>query len=319
MKSFKIKNFNFKDKLSHLSSRQALILSAIAGLAVFAFIYVYMTNMSLEGKRHATSDLVQVVAAATEIKDHEKITSNELKIISVPRDAVPAGAIKSTSDAIGRIAQSTIYSGDVITDSKLFADEKAAGFVGMIPPNCRAVTLAVNEVTGVGGFLKPGEYVDVTVVSNKSQSGTSGRLLMQDIKILAVNSNDKENAKKGTTQMSNITLAVEAKDVLPLITAAQSGVIYLSLRPMHPKDPFLLMTNYSLSKGASPDTPTDDAQADEKAPSPAAANVSAPPPAVRAVPQQPMPQPAAPAARPAKSSEGSVSVYQGTQESVVSL
>ena len=78
--------------------------------------------------------------------------------------------------------------GDVLTDQKVLLDDKQAGFVGMIPPDCRAVSVAINDITGIAGFAKAGDYVDVMVVSDsREKNKVTGEILLQNVLLLAIN------------------------------------------------------------------------------------------------------------------------------------
>ena len=152
-----------------------------------------------------------------------------------------------------------IFAGDVLTFEKVFTDYRQAGFIGMIPENCRAVTIPVDNVTGIAGLMKAGDRVDVVLILN-SESGTHSEVILQNVLLLSVNRNvnryvqppksekDSESKsdtdKKGKDELPNSleeeksesdsltkTVVKEVtKDVIPT-TGGTVGTVTLALKP----------------------------------------------------------------------------------------
>ena len=155
-------------------------------------------------------------------------------------------------------------------------DITMAGFTGDIPPECRAISIAITDVTGVAGFAKPGDYVDVMLIA-KGEEKMTGRIVLQDVLLLAINKtteqkqkatgdgssgdtkktgdsadsknqSDKKSADaakdEAISDLATATLAVLPEDALKLITEAQEGTLYLALRPYKPRDKFTTDTRY---------------------------------------------------------------------------
>src|SRR5690606_33098128 len=98
------------------------------------------------------------------------------------------GAVSDRKQVIGVITREHITAGEQVTGQRLLLERKAAGLTGVIPPGKRAVTIAVNDVSGVGGMLKPGDYVDVMATFDQGTAGDFiGDVVLQDVKVLAVN------------------------------------------------------------------------------------------------------------------------------------
>lgn len=250
-----------------LSPRQLLMLAGVAG--VLAFLIFYFTLSKLTGSGDAPSQpsepkikMVRVVQAQVDIKARDKISESMLQKIEVPENIVPEGAISEVSGIVGRAARVAIMAGDFITDKKLYRDNRDSTFAGRIPNNRRAMSVGINDVTGVSGFMKPGDYVDVMLVSEKAESGKIvGELILQDVLLLGVNQATERpedgvaNEEKGTQKnnlnfatqsrtVTTATLAVHPEDELRLAVAAQAGQIYLSLRPHKPSDMYIRDTQY---------------------------------------------------------------------------
>ena len=303
----------------------AATLSVILGLAVFA-------GLSGSGgeEKAAPVDTVHVVVAKQDIAPKTILKESMLEQREVPSYMVPEDAVKEISDIVNKPAKVQIMKDDILSTRKVLMDITMAGFTGEIPPECRAISIAISDVTGVAGFAKPGDYVDVMVIA-KGEDKMTGRIVLQDIQILAINQvsdnsqakaaatssdltksgdkdaqgnkdgkdSNKEEAKGDDAPISNLataTLAVLPADALKLITEAQEGTLYLALRPYKPRDKFTTdtrYTHYSTTKSNSKPTNTAPAPAVQSAP---AASYSAP----------------APAAAPSYSGSGSVEVIRGT-------
>ena len=251
------------DVLNDLQPRQLLMLAG--GTAVAVFLVVYLALTGLAGKEaevqkvtpvtQTQTAVTQVVVAKDDIPSRTVIQEDMLEIKELPVEAIPRGAMMNMHDVVGQPAASTIYAGDIVTLSKLIVDKNKVGFVGEIPENCRAVSVGISEITGVAGFAKPGDYVDVILVEKTNQGATS-RFLLKNVLLLGINQdtaqeksgaqNDKTKAKPATA-----TLALQPDDMLQLISAAAIGDIYLALRPFHTVDTGNFLETYTLrsSKG----------------------------------------------------------------------
>jgi pilus assembly protein CpaB len=199
--------------------------------------------------------MTQVVMAKDDIPSRTVIQEDMLEIKEIPVDAVPRGAMMSMQDVVGQPAASTIYAGDIVTLSKLIVDKNKVGFVGEIPENCRAVSVGISEITGVAGFAKPGDYVDVILVEKTNQGATS-RFLLKNVLLLGINQDtakekDTVKEKAGQAKPATATLALEPDDMLQLVSAAAIGDIYLALRPFHTAETGNFLETYTLrsSKG----------------------------------------------------------------------
>ena len=173
-----------------------------------------------------------------------------------------------TTDLVGRPTRVAISAGEVITGQKVYASVSDMGLSGRIPPECRAVTVGINDVTGVSGFARPGDYVDVMLVSSQVENNkVVSEMILQNVLLLAINQaadtgnnrsatndkNQKQNANANNTvagSPARATLALTPEDVLKLTAKAQMGQIYLSLRPYHPAQGISDDTYYSVTKAS---------------------------------------------------------------------
>ena len=316
MKLFKM--FNLSDIGEKISYKYWIILAAGVSLLLGLMVFLNLGDKDSKPASPTGLEMVQVVVATQDITPKTTIQSGMVKTKSLPRDMVPEGAITKLEEVVGKPANIQIMKDDIITSKKILSDPKMAGFIGMIPPDCRAVTISINDVTGVAGFARPGDYVDIMVVSGDSNSQrVTSNILLQNIMLLAINkSTVKETpstsqAKSGDTSkdsqlnavqvtntaLATATLAVTPKDALKLVTGAHSGTLYLVLRPYKPRNTFISTPEYSKFN----------AKANQP---PAPANTGQPAYSAPAAPPQAAPQ-AAPAPAPART-YGGIEIIRGT-------
>ena len=324
------------ESIGKLSPKQLGFLAVAAGVAAAFLVGIALANVS--GTRASSDQMkptVQVVVAKEDIPARAVIRESMLKMESVPADRIPDGAVSDIADAVGKPATVPIMQGDVVTTKKILSDPQAAGFTGMIPANCRAISIPVTDITGISGFAKPGDYVDVMLIRKGDKNGgrLDGEIIMQNVLLLAINKNasaetpnegngDKKkkakedaSSKAAAQPMATATLALRPDDALRLAVAAQSGTIYLVLRPYHPQDSVVLDTEFSID-GANDEAPPQTTAPQTPAPQPAAAPSPTPSPSyAQPSRQQYDPTPAAPSVPV----YDSVEVIRGTTSSTIDL
>jgi len=159
-------------------------------------------------------ELAKVVVATSEIKFGEVIDSNKIKVVDWPQDAFPEGAFTAASEVISdgnRRVLTTIFPGEPIITAKITGENGRAGLAGIIAEGMRAVTVPVNTVNGVAGFVQPGDRVDILITKNDdNDDGVSATTLMEYVKILSVDQN--AGSRNETAQLaSSVTIETDAK------------------------------------------------------------------------------------------------------------
>lgn len=319
----------------HLTEKQWMLLAGAA--CVFFGLLLFIFSSGDSGNKQASHvDTVRVVVAKQDIPQRTIIKENMVRVVEMPVDVVPAGAAHDISEVTDQPTSVAIQQGDVLTDKKVFMDPKKAGFVGMIPPDCRAISVPITDITGIAGFAKPGDYVDVMIISGKADDkGISGEILLQNVLLLGINktgldsventvqdsgSNEnssgdkKKDAKaadtgKSSGQMATATLALTPEESLKLAVASQSGTVYLVLRPVDPTDIFTVDTDYFLLTNKGKDQPG--APATNYTP-PANTSSSAPTHSNSYTPPAPA-APAAPAAAPSPAASAVQAISNGIE------
>lgn len=250
-----------------MSPRKLILLCAFFALMIF--IILYSTLSSFEGKKEEKTPEaagVAVIEAATDISPRTVITDDMLKASVVPESLLPPGALTEKKLIVGHKAGVTILAGDVITRRKLDVTA-GAGFQGLIPDGMRALSFAINDISGVSGFAKPGDHVDILLISSQDgKNRVTSKMLLRDVLLLAINKssmgqgyvapkkNDENkdadtdaNAKKmpaaprrtdassmGTPAVA--TVALSPYDAAKLTASLQVGQVQLMLRPVDGAD-----------------------------------------------------------------------------------
>jgi len=201
---------------------------------VFAAVAGFMTLGFLKGQSseptQANLDTVPVVVAADTISRGQVVEEDLVKLVDWPTDSVPEGAFRTVSDAVGKLARTEIYADDLLTAAK-FLDTKAPSILSMlIPTGRRAISIKVNEVTGISGFVAPGSHVDVllTVVGDDEDPAKT-RIVLQDTEVLAIAQSIEQRDSRPVV-VNTVTLNVNPREAETLTLASNEGSLHLELR-----------------------------------------------------------------------------------------
>src|ERR1700692_3996593 len=196
------------------------------GLLVSFTVYNKLRLSSGGGERVA-----QVLVAADAIEVGTKVEQHDIRAVSVPQSAAPPSAYVAASQVLGRGAILPISKGEFLLPNKLAALNAGAGLPSMIPPGMRAVSVRVNDVVSVAGFVQPGTRVDVLATGN--QGGGNERqtiTVLENVAVIAVGGSLLERLAAGEQNAPVITLLVSPDDAQKLALASQEGRIQLALR-----------------------------------------------------------------------------------------
>lgn len=174
----------------------------------------------------------EVVVAARDIEFGALLETEDVRTAEWPADALPEGYSGSPSDVVGRGALLPIRANEPILSSKLALPEAGAGLSINIPEGQRAITIRVDDVVGVGGFVRPGHRVDVFVTADE-QAGVSEaqtRLLLQNVPVAATGVTIEPNPQGEPESVPHATLHLSPEQVERLIMAAENATFQLALR-----------------------------------------------------------------------------------------
>lgn len=177
--------------------------------------------------------LAKVVVATRELKFGETIDEDALKVVDWPKDAFPQGAFAAISEVVeegDRRVVTPMQVGEPILAAKVTGENSRAGLAGIISEGKRAVTVPVDIVNGVGGFIQPGDRVDLVLTKENRDTGeTSADVMMENVKVLSVD--QEAGSRSQTARIANsVTLETDTRGAQEIALALNVGRISLILR-----------------------------------------------------------------------------------------
>src|SRR5437870_5416653 len=200
-------------------------------------------NFMQKPARTVTIPTRPVVVAATDLDIGAELRRDDLRVIDWPANAVPKDAIGDPAKVIGRGLIYPVIQNEPILPLKLASAEEGAGLPPAIPKGLRAVSVRVNEVIGVAGYVLPGTRVDVvaTVSPNDTKENTTSKVILTNVQVLAAGTKiERDKDKDKPMPVTVVTLLVDPEESERLTLAASEGKIQLALR--NPLDKGTTMT-----------------------------------------------------------------------------
>jgi pilus assembly protein CpaB len=212
-------------------NRTRLLMIGGLALALGAFVSLWVYR-SLQGRGPSSNEPgADVVVALDDIQVGARIEDHDVRVAKFPASGLPAGAYSKRSQVLGRGVIIPISKGEFILPSKLAPENAGSGLPSLIPPGMRAVSVRVNEVVSVAGFVGPGTRVDVLLTgtpngSTENQTTT----VLQNVAVIASGHTLERNASGEAQSTPVITLLASPEDAERLTLASSEGKIQLSLR-----------------------------------------------------------------------------------------
>jgi len=202
------------------------VLAIAAGLLVALYVY-----KNLQPRTGVPADVAQVMVAANDLQVGARVEERDIKVIQIPSSDLPPGAPRRKADVIGRGVILPIPKGAFILPQNLAGENAGAGLPALIPPGMRAVSVRVNEVISVAGFVTPGTRVDVLLTGSPNGSGEQQTTtVLQNVAVLAAGRTLERNSTGEAQNTAVITLLVTLDDAQRLTLASNQGKIQLILR-----------------------------------------------------------------------------------------
>jgi len=277
-----------------MNRTRLLMIGAMAlALGTFVSLFVYK---NLQGRGSSSNEPGNdVTVAADDIQVGARIEEHDVRTVKYPASALPAGTYSARSKVMGRSVILPIAKGEFILPSKLAPENAGSGLPSLIPPGMRAVSVRVNEVVSVAGFVGPGTRVDILLTGTPNGTSESQTTtVLQNVAVIAAGQRLERNAAGDAQNAPVITLLASPEDAERVTLAQSEGKIQLALRnPLDThQDPVDPANARGLYKGGTP-------------------IAAAPPPRPHTVkPQKSQPPPPAPSIL-------GVEVYQGDKKKEV--
>src|SRR5262249_40202814 len=160
--------------------------------------------------------------------------AEDLKLLSLDRKDLPKGAFLKSSEVVNRAVATPVSAGEVLLNGKLAAKGSGEGLTALIEPGMRAVSVQVNEISGVSGFIQPGTRVDVLSPRVFSNGDAATTTILQNVKVIAYGRQLDPSAKPDPRDVARpatvATVLVTQEQAQKLVLAGQRGRIQLVLR-----------------------------------------------------------------------------------------
>lgn len=211
-------------------NRTLAVLAVAVLIAAAASFGVYRTIRSMPVQQVEVANY-HVVVAAKALSMGARLTKEDLKLVAWPSSSPVAGGHTDIKAVIDRGLLSSVVENEPLTENKLARLEAGAGLSPTIPEGMRAVSVKVNEVVGVAGFVVPGTKVDVLVTLGREEQSMS-RVVVSNVQVLTAGTRyDQEKAKDGVPIPSTVvTLMVDPTNAERIVLAQSQGQIMLALR-----------------------------------------------------------------------------------------
>jgi pilus assembly protein CpaB len=213
--------------------RNKRLIIALTGAVLCGLVGVMLITRYLSNVQAFTKDLGNVVVAKQEIPLGEKITAEQLALAPIPNGSLPEGIFRKMDEVVGRVAITPIGMRETITNMKLAPAGTGGGLSAVIPEGYRAMTVKVDDVVGVSGFIMPGSFVDVVAIITQAgaTNGPISKIVLQNIKVLASGAKiDSPENQRQPSEVKAVTLQVTPEQAEKLVLAANEGKLQLVMR-----------------------------------------------------------------------------------------
>lgn len=213
----------------------------IAVAAVFGVLSVFMAqswlNRQADANRRSLADNSKpvstrtVVVAKSPLRFGNQVTPQVLREVAWPNDAIPANSFSSIADLTKgdkRVVLASMEPNEPVVANKITGPGQKATLSALLDEGMKAVTIRVNDVGGVAGFVLPGDRVDILLTRHEKDSGASD-VVLQNVKVLGIDQMADERAEKPVVGKA-VTLEVDTVSAQKLALAEAAGDLSLVLR-----------------------------------------------------------------------------------------
>jgi pilus assembly protein CpaB len=220
-------------------NRKRLLIIGGLSLVIAAFVTL-VAYRKFRPVTAGTRPVIAVVVADADLAIGSRIAPSDLRVAEYPVADLPDGTFQGMADVVGRGVLVPMHKNELVLTSKLASPKAGAGLPSLIPAGKRAVSVQVNEVISVAGFVAPGTHVDVLLTGRPSTPGAQDAMtttVLENVEVLAAGQEMQQNPDGGKPRtVTAITLLVTPEEAQKLTLASSEGHIQLALRnPMDGK------------------------------------------------------------------------------------
>jgi pilus assembly protein CpaB len=242
-----------------MNQKRMLLLGLVA--LMLSALVTYLVYRTVQGRLRPPEPTVQVVVATEKLELGMRITEGGVRIASWPKAMVLEGSFSDPKEVVGRGVLVAMLPNEPILNSKLAPTEAGAGLTSVIPQGMRAVSVKVDDVIGVAGFVLPGTRVDVIVTGTPTpEEEVTSKMILENVQVLAAGQNVQQDVDGKPQKVQVVTLLVSPEQAQELALAAVEQRIQLALRnPLdtEKKDPIAVQRTalFRGSRSVPPPTP----------------------------------------------------------------
>jgi len=218
-------------------NRTTRTVAAIIGALAVSGVASFLVYRALErAARPATAQMTTAVIATRDVPAGTMLTSDDVKAVTWPENVKLATSFVKVEDVVGRGTIDILRQNEPLTAAKLAARGAGAGLQPTIPEGMRAISISVNEIIGVAGFVTPGSRVDVLVTLEddaNAKKQTMTRVVVSNVQVLTAGTRfDQDQSRQDGKPIptSVVTLMVTPDDAERVALAQNEGKINLTLR-----------------------------------------------------------------------------------------
>jgi len=212
-------------------------LIALGVAIIFGVLAVYLANKWMTSQQPEVTTVVKeqlpttkIVIASKDIPIGTMLNEQVLALAEWPKANIPKGAFHDTKELEGRVAVTQLSAGEPLLKAELAESGSGAGLVALIPKGTRAMTIRVDEVIGVAGFILPNTYVDIVHVDPDEKKNQSS-IILERVKVLAIAQETYTDEEGGKAKIvRTVTLQLKPEEATTLALKTRKGSIHLLLR-----------------------------------------------------------------------------------------
>ena len=217
-----------------------LLMALVFGATATFMALGWMKKQSQQQVQAPVLPTAPVVVAVKDIEVATALRADQLSVVQWPQDRSPKGGFARVEDAAGRVAVLPMGTGEPVLEPKLAPQGTPAGMTALVSPGKRAMTVKVDEASGVAGFVIPNNRVDVVVSINRGEFSKDpfARVVLENLRVLGAGQRIVEKQPDGKPQVvPTVTLEVNPVEGERLALASQEGHLSLVLRSQKDETP----------------------------------------------------------------------------------
>lgn len=209
-----------------------LMMALIFGATATFMAMGWLKSLSEKRAQQQKPTVVPVVVAAKDVPSAVALAGDQLKVRQWPSDTALAGKFSRLQDVTGRVTATPLAAGEPVLESKLAPKGVIPGLTALLPMDKRAMTVKVDEASGVAGFLNPDNRVDVVVTVDKGDFNRDpiSKVVLQNLRVLGTGQKIEKRLGEKPQVVPTVTLEVSPEEGERLALATKEGNISLVLR-----------------------------------------------------------------------------------------